>query len=188
MGCLRLSGGYHVPTPYVFFGSLGALALTAALACSDGGGGGSSAASTVSSVTVAPTTSTVVYGETKPFTATVVGTGTPSQSVTWKAEYGTITTGGLYTAPGSGTTDTVTATSTLDPAKSGTATVALVAPWVGVKQLGISGMSTAGQSVAADANGNAYVAGSTRGGLDGNALTGTLDSYIAKYSASGVLR
>ena len=137
-------------------------------------------------MTVAPTTSTVVYGQTRQFTATVVGTGTPSQSVTWKAEYGTITTGGLYTAPGSGTTDTVTATSTLDPAKSGTATVVLAAPWAGVKQLGVSAVTTAGQSTATDANGNVYVAGFTNGGLDGNTLTGTSDFFVTKYNPSGV--
>ena len=43
------------------------------------------------------------------------------------------------------------------------------------RQLGVAEQDTAGESVATDANGNVYVAGWTRVGLDGNTLTGTRD-------------
>jgi hypothetical protein len=54
------------------------------------------------------------------------------------------------------------------------------------KQMGVAGKSTLENSVATDANGNVYVTGYTNGGLDGNTLTGTLDSFVTKYSNSGV--
>jgi hypothetical protein len=54
------------------------------------------------------------------------------------------------------------------------------------KQLGVTDKYTYGNSVATDASGNVYVAGSTSGGLDGNTLTGTYDFFVTKYSSSGV--
>jgi hypothetical protein len=54
------------------------------------------------------------------------------------------------------------------------------------RQMGVTGASTIGYSVAIDANGNVYVAGYTYGGLDGNTLTGTRDSFVTKYNSSGV--
>ena len=54
------------------------------------------------------------------------------------------------------------------------------------RQLGVAGQSTYGWSVATDANGNVFVAGYTEGGLDGNTLTGTRDSFVTKYDSSGV--
>jgi hypothetical protein len=54
------------------------------------------------------------------------------------------------------------------------------------RQLGVTGRTTYGLSVATDANGNVYVAGFTGGGLDGNTLTGTYDLFVTKYDSSGV--
>jgi hypothetical protein len=54
------------------------------------------------------------------------------------------------------------------------------------RQMGVAGQDTVGQSVATDANGNVYVAGSTTGGLDGNTLTGIIESFVTKYDSSGV--
>jgi hypothetical protein len=87
-----------------------------------------SAASTVSSVTVSPSTATVSGGGTQQFTATVAGTNSPSQAVTWAVTsgVGTINSSGLYTAPaatGSAQSATITATSAQDGTKAGTATV-----------------------------------------------------------------
>ena len=64
--------------------------------------------------------------------------------------------------------------------------VACIPPWIGTKQLGVAGKVTYGYSVATDASGNVYVAGYTKGGLDGNTLTGTQDFFVTKYNSSGV--
>jgi hypothetical protein len=61
-----------------------------------------------------------------------------------------------------------------------------VPPWIGTKQLGVAGQNTFSRSVATDGNGNVYVAGYTRGGLDGNTLAGTRDFFVTKYDSSGV--
>jgi hypothetical protein len=53
------------------------------------------------------------------------------------------------------------------------------------KQLGVTGFSTVANSVAVDSSGNIYVTGGTRGGLDGNTLSGTTDFFLTKYSSSG---
>ena len=66
--------------------------------------------------------------------------------------------------------------------------VACAPSWTGIKQMGVAGAATSGNSVATDASGNVYVAGSTTGGLDGNTLTGTSDFYVTKYNSSGVLQ
>lgn len=58
--------------------------------------------------------------------------------------------------------------------------------WSGTKQLGVEGAATFGNGVATDANGNVFVAGYTRGPLDGNALMGIRDFFVTKYDANGV--
>jgi formylglycine-generating enzyme required for sulfatase activity len=87
---------------------------------------------TVSGVTVSPATVHVVKGGTQSFSATVTGTGSPAQTVTWAVNGSTgttINTGGVLTvAVGETVTSlTVTATSTVDTSKSGTATVTVFA-------------------------------------------------------------
>src|ERR1039458_4948605 len=87
-----------------------------------GGGGGSS---TITSVTVT-CPSPIQYGGTSQCSATVTGTGSFSSGVTWTASAGTISSSGLFTAPSGGATSlqvTITATSTQDTSKAGTATV-----------------------------------------------------------------
>jgi hypothetical protein len=78
----------------------------------------------VSAVVVAPTTVSTSVKATVTFTATVAGT-TSNKAVTWKAKLGAITAAGVYTAPPAAGTDTVTATSVVDAAKSGTAQIAV---------------------------------------------------------------
>lgn len=83
-------------------------------------------APTVTSVTVSPTTAT---GSTT-FSATVAGTNSPSQGVSWTATAGTINSSGVFTAPAATSSVqniTVTATSLVDPTKSGTAAVTIAA-------------------------------------------------------------
>lgn len=88
------------------------------------------AGATVTGVTVTPSTSAVAGGATQQFSASVAGTGSPSQSVSWTCNVGSITSGGLFTAPtatGSTQTATITATSSQDSTKSGAATATTAA-------------------------------------------------------------
>lgn len=71
-------------------------------------------------VTVSPATKTLLAGATFTFNATVANA--PDSTVTWSATGGTITAGGVYTAPATAGTYTVTATSAWT-STSGTATV-----------------------------------------------------------------
>ena len=83
-------------------------------------------------VSISPTSATVPAGTTKQFTATV--TGTSKKAVNWSVDgirsgnstVGTISGSGLYTAPSTPGTHTVTATSKSDPTKSASATVTVV--------------------------------------------------------------
>lgn len=106
----------------IFMRVLVALAALAALfavtSCggSGGGGGGESV-----KVTVSPTTATTTPGGSIPFTATV--TGSDNSAVTWSASGGTIGTDGVYTAPTTTGSYTVTATSVADTSKTASATV-----------------------------------------------------------------
>lgn len=93
-------------------------------------GGTAAPAVTVTSVTVSPSAPSVAGGATQTFTATVTGTNSPAQTVTWTASAGSITTGGVFTAPASiasAQTITITARSTVDTTKTGTATVTVPA-------------------------------------------------------------
>ena len=78
------------------------------------------------SVTVSPASVNLAQGATQQFTATV--TGATSQAVTWTATGGTITPGGLYTAPSVNGTHTVTARSVEVPTATGSATVVVATP------------------------------------------------------------
>ena len=83
----------------------------------------------ISSVTVSCVSTSVQTSQTSQCSATVNGTGSFSQGVTWAATSGTITSSGLYTAPASmpaSGSDTVKATSTQNSTKYGTAKIAIV--------------------------------------------------------------
>ena len=110
------------------------------------------------SVTVSPSTVTLNPSRTQQFTATVANTDV--QTVSWTISpstgAGTIDQTGLYTAPSTitagKTTVTVTAASTVDPSKYGTATVSLAtvldigtgSPSAAVQQLFITAFYRAG--------------------------------------------
>ena len=82
------------------FGMLLAVASVMALAACGGSGGGSTTSSTITSVTAACSPTTILYGQTSQCSATVMGTGNFSSAVTWTASAGSISTSGLFTAPG----------------------------------------------------------------------------------------
>ncbi|HEY6448399.1 MAG TPA: alkaline phosphatase family protein [Acidobacteriaceae bacterium] len=87
--------------------------------------GSSQMAATITSVAVNCTPSAVVPGANSQCSATVQGSGTYSSTVTWSASSGSITAAGVLTAPSATGSVTVTATSTQNTAKSGTATVSV---------------------------------------------------------------
>jgi hypothetical protein len=75
--------------------------------------------------TITPSSATVVWGQTQAFTA---ATAHPNETFAWTATHGSISgsaTTETYTAPGSGTTDSVTWTSVDLPADTATASVTL---------------------------------------------------------------
>jgi hypothetical protein len=74
------------------------------------------------SVSISPRTTSVTAGGTATFTATVANDAT-SSGVTYTASCGSITAGGVFTAPSTAGTCTVTATSKHDTTKSAAATV-----------------------------------------------------------------
>ncbi|MBI1751682.1 MAG: right-handed parallel beta-helix repeat-containing protein [Acidobacteria bacterium] len=77
----------------------------------------------VTAVAVNPGTLSLAAGAQGQFTATVSGTGSYSTAVTWSAQRGSITSGGVYTAPATSGSDLVTATSVQNSAKTGVAAV-----------------------------------------------------------------
>lgn len=90
-------------------------------------GGGQSSDPTVSSVTVSPSTWTISLDgtTTKQLSATVSGTNSPAQTVTWTSSntsVATVSNSGLVTGKAAGTA-TITATSTVDGTKSGTCAI-----------------------------------------------------------------
>lgn len=97
------------------------------------GGGGPGPGDDSVRIGVRPSTVSLGAGQAQQFTATV--TGTPNTAVQWSISpsVGTLTSAGLYTAPGtltSGHSVTVTATSQADPTKSATATISFYSPQV----------------------------------------------------------
>lgn len=86
---------------------------------------------TVSSVTVSPSTKTMQPGQQQQFGAVVNGTNNPSQAVTWsKTGGGTLTPGGLFTAPAATDADQsifIVAISVQDDNRSGMAVVTVPA-------------------------------------------------------------
>ncbi len=80
----------------------------------------------VVSITISPTSASLQTSATQQFTATV--TGSSNTAVAWTATGGTVSSGGLYTAPATAGTFTVTATSVADTAKTAAAAVSVVLP------------------------------------------------------------
>ena len=100
-----------------------------------GAAGGSTPA--VTSVTIAPPSSTASTGATAQFSASVQGSAA-DKSVIWKAALGTISSTGRYTAPVSAGSDTVTATSNADSTKSASAAVTVTGATLVVNSVTIS--------------------------------------------------
>lgn len=130
VGTVSTTGLYTAP------GSAGSHTVTATSAADTTKS--ASAAVTVTSsagvsVTISPTSASVQVNQTKQFTATV--SGNSNTSATWSVDgvaggnstAGTVSTSGLYTAPGAAGSHTVTATSAADTTKSASAAVTVTA-------------------------------------------------------------
>ena len=93
------------------------------------------------SVSISPTTATVISGGTQQFSAQV--TNTSNTAVTWSATSGTVSTTGLFTAPTVTATKTVTvtATSVADNTKSASATVTVNVATAGILTLNPTSIS-----------------------------------------------
>lgn len=160
--------------------------LSLAGVCLAGCLGGSSTKSTVT-VVVSPSSAQVYVGLTAKFSATV--TGASDTTVTWKVngteggntKYGTITTTGVYTAPGSVPSGTVTisAVSQSDSNASGNATVTVLATAVVTVSPAAASVPTGtSQQFSATVNGSASdaVEWSVDAISGGNSTVGTIDS------------
>ncbi|MGA9208607.1 MAG: DUF4082 domain-containing protein [Terriglobales bacterium] len=124
-------------------------------------------APTTVAVAITPTSALLTAGGTQQFTATL--TGTSNTAVTWSASGGSISSGGLYTAPASAGTYTVTATSAADITESASATVTVSAPVVAVA------VSLSPASVSININGTQQFTAT---------VTGTSNAAVT-WSASG---
>jgi len=133
------------------------------------------------SVSISPTTATLSSGAQKQFTASVLGS--TNTAVTWAASGGTVTVGGLYTAPSSAGTYTVTATSAADSTKLASAVVTVSQP---VQVFVSISPTTATLSTGAQKQFTASVSGSTNTAVTWTASGGTVTSsgmYTAPSSA-----
>jgi hypothetical protein len=153
-------------------------------------------------VQVSPTSTTVSVGSTQQFAATV--TGTSNTAVTWAvsgagcsgAACGTISAGGLYTAPAgvpSPATLSVTVTSVSDPTKSASASVTLVAAtaiFLSISPTSASVPTASTDSFTATVTGtsNSAVAWSLNGAGCSGSSCGTVasSSLAAVYTAPSV--
>jgi formylglycine-generating enzyme required for sulfatase activity len=154
--------------------------------------GDNTVVSTVDTVTVNPATAIVVKGGTQTFAATVTGTGSPAQTVTWTVS-GNISSSTTISAAGvlnvaageMATSLTVEAASTVDPSKSGTATVTVTVPvtvdTVTVSPATASVANGGTQTFAATVTGTGSPAQTVTWTVSGNTSSGTT------ISAAGVL-
>ena len=133
------------------------------------------------SVSISPTTASLSTGTQNQFTASV--SGSTNTAVTWAASGGTITSGGLYTAPSSAGTYTVTATSAADSTKSASAVVTVSQP----TQVSISlSPSTVSLSTGGQEQFTAKVSGTSNTAVSWSASGGTVSTsglYVAPSTA-----
>jgi hypothetical protein len=137
-------------------------------------------AATVVSVSISPISASILTNGTQQFTATV--SGSSNTAVTWSATAGTVSSSGLFTAPATAGTYTVTATSAADNTKSAAATVTVTAATVSV---GISPTS-ASLTTGGTQQFTATVSGSSNTAVTWSATGGTVSAsglYTAPSNA-----
>lgn len=121
------------------------------------------------SISVSPYTANIQTGGQQQFTASVLGTS--NTGVAWKATGGTVTTSGLYIAPSTAGTYTVTAMSAADSTKSDSATITVSQP----TQVSISvSPYTANLQIGGQQQFTASVLGTSNTGVAWTATRGTV--------------
>ena len=147
-------------------------------------------------VTVSPGTVSLGTGQTQQFSATVAGSLNPSVSWSLSPAVGTISRGGLYTAPatlGSPQTITVTATSAADTSKMATASMTVVPPvrvTVSPSTASLAPSGTQQLTAAVTGTTNTAVTWSVNGATGGNSTVGTVSNtglYVGPASVSSPL-
>ncbi len=144
-GTISTSGLYTAPTTIPGSGAVTITAVPAA----DTTKTASATVTVANPVSVSPGNVLVAVTATQQFTATVNISNNTNTSVTWQVNgvaggnstYGTIGTGGLYTAPSTvpaNATVTITAISEADSSKTGTATLQITAPTLVISPTGVS--------------------------------------------------
>jgi endo-1,4-beta-xylanase len=153
-------------------------------------GSGGNTTPTVTGVTVSPSTASVAKGYTQQFNASVAGTNSPAQTVTWDVIGGgsgtSIATNGTLTVAAGETVSslTVKATSTVDTSKSGTATVTVTAQPALSGTVSISGIKEVNQSltvITTGLNGNGTT---TYQWTSSDALNGTFTNISSATSST----
>ncbi len=146
----------------------------------------SASAVAVDSVTISPTATSLLAGQSIQFTAIPGPTDATNQTMTWASSAPTVATvssSGLVTGVGAGTT-TITVT-TVDGAKTASGTVYIsAAKWMVMPPAGNTSSSYF-STVVSDSSGNVY-AGGAGGGNWGNGVTSQGSSLaLVKYDSSG---
>jgi hypothetical protein len=147
------------------------------------GCGGSTPTAPAITVSVSPTTATLIGGASATFTATLTN-DTANAGVSWTATTGTITSAGVYTAPAviTATSATVTATSKTDTTKTSTATITLTPISVAITPTAPTAMTggTTQQFTAV------VTADGANAGVTWTASTGTISS-TGLYTAPAII-
>jgi hypothetical protein len=146
-------------------------------------GQATSTTSPVSSVTIAPGSTSVATSGKFQFTASVQGTST-NTNVNWSASTGTITPYGLFTAPAASGVAQVTATSVADPTKSAVATVTVTSTATPSAGASVSSV-TVTPSTANSATGGTLPFSATVAGTTTNKSV-TWSSVRGKITAAGI--
>ena len=142
------------------------------------------------SISISPTSATVAGGGTQQFTATV--TGSQNTNATWSVDgvsggngsVGTIGTNGLYTAPGTAGSHTVTATSVADPSKSASAAVSVMTMTISPTSASVTPLGTQQFTVNIQGTNNVGVTWQVDGINGGNGTVGTISGQ-GLYTAPG---
>jgi hypothetical protein len=144
------------------------------------------------SVTISPATATLAVSGTQQFTATVMNEN--NNNVTWSVDgvnggnnmVGTVSSSGLYTAPSTAGTHTVTATSVADNSKSASATASVILLTVMPTSAMLLPLGTQQFTASVQGTNNTGVTWSVDGVAGGNNNVGTISS-AGLYTAPSTL-